>query len=484
MIAWMAYTLLVSVLVVGAAACVDGLLRLARRPVRWVWLTALWVVVVLAVAAPYRATRVSSVPIPIATTSAPAVASAPDWSWRSALRDVLVIARRSFDAPIAKSVAALERRLPMSAGSIVLAAWVAVSVVLGMLGVAVHWRFGRAVRRWPVADLDGRRVRVSPSVGPVVIGFAHPEIVVPRWVLERTREEQRLVIAHEAEHVAARDAIVLAGAGVAVVLMPWNPALWVMLSRVRLAVELDCDARVLRRGIAPTTYGGLLIDLAEHVRPLGLAAAALADDASHLHKRILAMRPPVFRFARLRGGAASVAGLVGLLAACEAKLPTESDIKRMDAASAEQGARQLALIAPTDSVRYVIDGAETSEQAAKSVPPWAIATVNVSKPGGGVSTITMRLKPLGERLAEDARRRGDTAEVNGRSLIATAQQRGTTPLFIIDGVRTDQSTFSKLDRTNIEAVEVLKGKAAALTYGPDAEHGVIVVTTKAGAKKS
>src|SRR5262249_56789106 len=106
--------------------------------------------------------------------------------------------------------------------------------------------------------------------GPVVTGLVRPEIVVPRWMLQRAPSEQRVVLAHEAEHVRAGDALLLATASAAVILMPWNPALWYMLSRVRLAVELDCDARVLRGGVAAMAYGTLLIDLAEQALPLTL----------------------------------------------------------------------------------------------------------------------------------------------------------------------------------------------------------------------
>jgi bla regulator protein blaR1 len=302
---------------------------------------------------------------------------------------------------------------------------------------------------------------------------------VPQWMLDRAPSEQRVVLAHEAEHIRARDALVLGGASAAVVMMPWNPALWYMLSRVRLAVELDCDARVLRSGVAPKTYGTLLIDLAEQALPLRLTAVALADDLSHLHQRIVAMKPHTPRFALLRGGAAAALGLVGLLAACEAKLPTESDIKKMDASSAESAARQLALVNATDSVRYVIDSVVSSELAAKSLPAERIASVSVSKPGGGVSTISIRTKaPDGEPSRLELKRKSDSTEVNGRSLILRGQASGTSPIFFIDGVRTDQTTFAKLNRDDIQAVEVVKGKAAAEQYGPDAEHGVIVVTTK------
>jgi len=75
------------------------------------------------------------------------------------------------------------------------------------------------------------------------------------------------------------------------------------------------------------------------------------------------------------------------------------------------------------------------------------------------------------------------------------------PLFIIDGVPFDNSSFntsntnrgaggydygnmaSDLNAADIESVSVLKGPTAAALYGSRAANGVIVVTTKKGAKK-
>jgi TonB-dependent SusC/RagA subfamily outer membrane receptor len=269
--------------------------------------------------------------------------------------------------------------------------------------------------------------------------------------------------------------------------MPWNAALWYMLRRIRLAVELDCDARVLRRGVSVSTYGTLLIDLAEQAIPLRLTAAALADDTSHLHQRIIAMKPQVSRFVWLRGGAAASLGLVGLLAACEAKIPTESDIKQMDGAVAEKAARELSIVGVKDSVVYTIDGKTVSAETGKSLSAEKIDAINIEKrTDGGISTIAIHTKDaLGTPKADLVRRRGDSIELSGKALVvrdngraALPEKSGATPMFIIDGVRTDATAFGKIIRDDIEAVEVIKGKAAAATYGPDAEHGVIIVTTK------
>jgi beta-lactamase regulating signal transducer with metallopeptidase domain len=473
MIAWLIYSALVSMLVAAAAMAVDGLMRLGRRATRWVWLAAMVVSVALVAFAPLRWSEMPASPVVTATvTPTSAIPTAPTWS--QAIATTLTAAQRVLDAPLLGGSAWIQRRIPASAPVFVVGAWLVASALLAVVFGLVQVRFGRARRRWPLTELHGSRVRLSPNAGPVVVGLTRPEIVVPRWMLERTSAEQRVVIAHEAEHVRALDPWVLAGGWAALVTMPWNPALWFMLSRLRLAVELDCDARVLRGGVAPKTYGDLLIDLAERAAPLRLATTALADDSSHLAQRILAMKPPMYRFAFVRAAAVGAVGIASLVAACSTALPTDADIKKMDAGSAEGAARQLALVAATDSVRFVVDGEQTSAQRAKAIPADRIASVEVAKMNGQ-GTIAIRTKALEGELARPER---DSVRLDGTGLIVRSQKAGVaSPIFFIDGVRVDQATFSKLDRSRIAQVDVIKGAAAAAAYGPDAAAGAIVVKT-------
>jgi TonB-linked SusC/RagA family outer membrane protein len=73
------------------------------------------------------------------------------------------------------------------------------------------------------------------------------------------------------------------------------------------------------------------------------------------------------------------------------------------------------------------------------------------------------------------------------------------PLFVVDGIPFDNTTFATgsftamttatnrsfdIDPNNIESMTVLKGAAAAALYGSRASNGVIVITTKAGRKSS
>src|SRR2546428_4222727 len=95
--------------------------------------------------------------------------------------------------------------------------------------------------------------------GPAVAGLWPPRIVLPEWALRLGDRERRLMLAHEDQHVRAWDPWLLAAAMSLLVLAPWNPVLWWQVRRLRLAVEMGCDARVLAHdGGAPAYRGRLL----------------------------------------------------------------------------------------------------------------------------------------------------------------------------------------------------------------------------------
>lgn len=56
------------------------------------------------------------------------------------------------------------------------------------------------------------------------------------------------------------------------------------------------------------------------------------------------------------------------------------------------------------------------------------------------------------------------------------------PLYIIDGMATDQNGMELVNPEDIESIEVLKDAASGAIYGSRAANGVILVTTKKGAR--
>lgn len=496
MTAWVLYTLLVSVFVALASRAAESIGRSIGYPVRWVWASAGVLIIALAATAPTRVQlRVPALAIG-ESQSRPVVVNPTAPTWSSAVEHFLMDVRSGSTAKLSSIVWRVEHALPHWAPISAIALWAAASVSLVVVLVFVQLRFVRARRRWPIGDVQGVAVRIAPNVGPVVIGVARPEIVVPRWLLDREAEQQRLVVQHEAQHVQARDTLLLAAGCVIVALMPWNPIAWYMLSRLRLAVELDCDARVLRGGAAPHSYGALLIDVAEKNAAARLAIPALADDSSHLHQRILAMTPKRSKFLLARAVTAGALGLVAVLAACEAKMPTAADVDQLDAASAEKVATKLKMLQDTAGRLYIVDGRQVTEKEATGIAASDIRSVEVNKSALG-GKIVIRTKN-GAPLPPDAdshdrvmirldsaksvmssnrvRFTGDSVIIRDRSNAASEQ-----PIFIIDGVRQPSGGLGSIKRDDIQSVEVLKGAAAAQFVGdPQATNGVIIVKTKKG----
>jgi len=198
-------------------------------------------------------------------------------------------------------------------------AWLAASAAVAGVLAAAAWRLARRRRGWTAAVIYGEPVLLSGEVGPAVVGFVRPSIVIPRWTLDWPEPRLRMIVRHEREHVAAADPALLLAALCAAVLVPWSPALWWQLRRLRLAVEVDCDARTLRAGPDPAAYGRLLLEVGSRGRAGAVPLAAFSEPRSFLERRIRAMtlRTPRNRALRL----ASWTALAATAAVSAAALP-------------------------------------------------------------------------------------------------------------------------------------------------------------------
>jgi TonB family protein len=168
-------------------------------------------------------------------------------------------------------------------------AWLLASLACIALLMHAVIRMSLMRREWRESDTEIGRVLVANDTGPAVVGVLQPRIVVPAWSLEADRSTRELLLRHELEHLNAGDSRVLFGAAVLLALFPWNAALGWMARRLRLTIEIDCDARVLRALGRRREYGLMLLSVSErHATPLP-NAAGLAEPGSHLEARIDAM---------------------------------------------------------------------------------------------------------------------------------------------------------------------------------------------------
>ena len=309
-----------AVLAAGAWAA-DRLLRSARLQTRLIWMVAMATSVALVAVAPLRLW----------------------WSARSPTAQLLPAARSADSlVPHLSDVAALAaQRLPSWTGTALLSLWIVSGLLTLAAFVAGYRRHRQIVAASRAELLAGRVVRVSERFGPAVIGVTSPVVVIPEWLLGRSEEEQRLVIAHEREHIVTRDPLLLLVAAGLVVLMPWNPALWWCFSRLRLSTELDCDARVLRAGAPPRAYGALLLDLTAALPGGSVGAHAFAARPSQLEQRLLAMttRPVTSRRRRATIVGASLVAAATLVTACsgEVKQPTVAEVPDANPAVVQSG---------------------------------------------------------------------------------------------------------------------------------------------------
>ncbi len=298
---WMLYCAAVGVLLGLGAMALERGLRPIGRATRWVWAAAL--LLTLAVPAATRFLPQMRPLAPAQSTGATAAVSAAVTSQpRKRHRPWLDAAR--LDAPLA---------LVWGASS--------AAVVLALAGMAAVLE--RRRRRWARAEVDGVPVFVSGDTGPAVVGLLRSRIVLPRWAVDADPEARRLVLEHEQEHVRAGDPRLLALGLLAAALTPWNPAVWWQLRRLRLAVEVDCDARVLRRRRDVLAYGAVLLEVGRRTVHSRLAAAAFAEPVSSLERRIRIMTAPRVRRPLLSAAAFGAIAAALVFAACETPAPTQ-----------------------------------------------------------------------------------------------------------------------------------------------------------------
>jgi beta-lactamase regulating signal transducer with metallopeptidase domain len=300
MLAWMLYVVMVSLLLSFGAFLAERAARLKQAGTRWIWITA----IIASLALP---TLISSVAFEL-----------PDLLGESVASKYVVLRQATSQhlSPAVWITGSAEPANWRSANVLVKQLWLGVSIamLLALIGSGVQL-FSRK-RKWRLENVAGTEVLVTGDVGPAVVGLLRPRIVVPRWVTMALPTHQTAVIAHEKSHLEARDPQLFTFALALLVFMPWNLPLWWQLRRLRYAIEIDCDARVLKGGVDPAHYGETLIAVGERQSAYVGAVAAMSESRSFLEERIEHMiRKPV-RWRRL--GAATLASFAIALTALAA----------------------------------------------------------------------------------------------------------------------------------------------------------------------
>ena len=332
MLVWMLYVIVVSTLLSGAALAAEHAGRLRGGSTRWLWGLCMGASLLVPAIVASVSIQVPSIPNIVSPAAAQKIV---------ALRDAT-----SKSLSPANWMSAEARRLSgrPNVDTVLRRAWKVTSSVLllGLLAGGILLSLRK--RQWERGTIAGVRVYITDNVGPAVVGLIRPRIAVPRWLCDAPAMTQQLVIAHERAHLEAHDVRLLAAGVLLLVGMPWNLPMWWQLRRLRYAIEVDCDARILRSGRDPTAYGETLISVGERQSGFIGAAAGMSESKSFLEERIeLMVRKPV-RWWRV--STATLAGLsLALIAAAAQVEPPVSGL-------VNSGGHQETVVDPATLDRY------------------------------------------------------------------------------------------------------------------------------------
>jgi beta-lactamase regulating signal transducer with metallopeptidase domain len=321
MLSWMLYSIVVSLLMGLAALAFERSAQIRKRPARWLWgtcmaasLAILFIPSMVSVESPETTHADRATPSEILTP--------PQISEIFKPPQTTAIELSRFTLPIIGA-----DQSPLSDGVSTLLDWTwrmaSIALALVILASAAHLSWRR--RRWERGHMAGTAVYISEDCGPAVVGFLRPRIVVPRWLTKLSPDEQELVIAHERSHLGAYDTQLLTIAVCLLACMPWNLLLWWQLRRLRLAIEVDCDARVLSLGYPVARYSETLITVGERQSASYAMTMAGYGSKSFLEQRIHNMLRKKTRHARVWALALASLGLG--LAVCAAEVaPPKIDL--------------------------------------------------------------------------------------------------------------------------------------------------------------
>ena len=285
--AWMLWSAGIGLLFLVAGLAAERFLTHRGRPTRWVWIVA-----------GAATTALSVLRIP----GLPPEQAVPPPGYAPPLLEPL-------------TVTVARDSMLRSLDDLLVLGWVVLS---SLLMVTVLFAFARLVREgrsWQPGSLSHRSVFWSRDTGPTIVGLLRPRVVLPAWVRAIGQREQELILAHEEEHIRAGDARLRFLMTLPLFVFPWNPALWLQRHRLNLAVELDCDGRVMRRMPGHRhAYGNLLLRVGAGRNGLHrVALVALSEGRSQLERRITSLEEQMPRVRRLQG-ALLVLGVAAIVA--------------------------------------------------------------------------------------------------------------------------------------------------------------------------
>lgn len=519
MILWLFYSLVVGALIAVAARLAERAALALGRATRYVWVAAMLLMLGASLGSlgfrAFEQRRVTTVPV--AAGEAAAGPASVAW-WESLVPVEASTARSSFGTALTQRIALLTERLAPFDRT-VFVVWALLTTFVGALVLHATLEGRRLLHASEARELKGVRVLVTDGLGPAAVGLGAAVVLLPRWALELEDQLLDLIVRHEREHLEAHDPALLLSGLVFIVLLPWLLPLWWAWQRLRLAIEVDCDARLLRDEQDTRRYAQLLLLMSQRlasprsaIQPFITVTAPLQPELTHLATRIRIMTEAKGRGA-LRTVALLIVGVVSTGSLAFAIPVPQPSIASRDVVPTQTDGRVIVRVTSvgTHAVEWTSDGKLKGEVL--------IFTRGAAKVGIGSGELraikdTLRLKTLpgftadvtdGEvhikLLGSDRGTIELTATVTGgpatslsgrdsylvllKGGVGIKTMMAAPPLFIVDGAQSTQDAAMRIPRDSIASIEVMKGEVAVAKLGAIAKQGVVMITTKrAGAPET
>lgn len=221
------------------------------------------------------------------------------------------VSNETVDATLVATVANVPA-VPVTASTTdpLLVAWLIGAAFVAAIGLRGAYRAIRVVRNArPVEDsvaleiLDGLlkragiRVRVrllhsEDASGAMLVAKDGAAIVIPTSILDASRADLRMTLAHEVAHLARRDLPWFGVIWLVQSLFFFNPAVWLATRSARLDHESATDRHASRlAGVSVQTYAAMLLRATVVARPSVVPGSLpMAESYRTIHRRLEAMK--------------------------------------------------------------------------------------------------------------------------------------------------------------------------------------------------
>lgn len=238
-------------------------------------------------------------------------------------------------------------------------AWILGTCVLLARLARGWWRAGRLVRRSiPAPHRIASRPHLMPAAGrvrmsgdiasAVTAGALRPVILLPPDAAAWSEAKLDAVLAHEADHVARRDALLQLPCDLLVALHWWNPLAWTVLRALRSWRERAADDAAVRAGVRPSALASELIAGARSAHRHGALVLAFGA-ASDLPRRVERLVAPGFRPGGSGGFACVFGAALVVVVAVAASPERAASAPGAEFGTEESAASGLGLVAAVDA---------------------------------------------------------------------------------------------------------------------------------------